>query len=199
LADTNDPQVKPTTKRFNWRSWLRATHRDVGYLLVGLTFVYALSGIAVNPLEDWNANYVEFEQTHQLGGPLPDDTTAAARVVRDRLGIAEPPTEVFRTDEREIEILIDERTLTVQLETGEVHDQGREPRLFLRAANWLHLNRHKKAWTYFADAYAVLLLLLACSGMFMLPGRKGLRGRGAILVAIGSAVPVLYIALSGGP
>ena len=35
----------------------------------------------------------------------------------------------------------------------------------------------KKAWTYFADGYAVFLLFLALSGLFMIPGRKGLFGR----------------------
>ena len=39
------------------------------------------------------------------------------------------------------------------------------------------------------------LLFLALSGMFMLPGRKGLAGRGALLVGVGLAVPVLYVVL----
>ena len=50
-----------------------------------------------------------------------------------------------------------------------------------------------------ADAYAAALLFLSFSGMFMLPGRKGFLGRGAILVAIGVAIPVVYVQLSGGP
>ena len=180
------------------RGWLRAFHRDVGYLLVGLTFVYALSGIAVNHIDDWNSNYVEVERTHQLG-PLPDDDAAAAAAVRAALSIEEEPIDVYRVDDTELEVLFDERTLTVQLDTGEVFEQSREPRFFIRAANWLHLNRGKKAWTYFADGYAALLLFLATSGMFMLGGRKGLIGRGAILVAAGIAVPVLYLTLIGGP
>ena len=56
------------------------------------------------------------------------------------------------------------------------------PRFFLRIANWLHVARGKKAWTLFADAYAVGLLFLAISGMFMLPGKYGMRGRGAVLL-----------------
>ena len=57
----------------------------------------------------------------------------------------------------------------------------------LRIANWLHLNRGKKAWTYFADAYAAGLLLLAISGLFMIPGRKGIIGRGAVFLIVGIA------------
>jgi len=34
------------------RTWLRAIHRDVGYSAVGLTIVYAASGIAVNHVAD---------------------------------------------------------------------------------------------------------------------------------------------------
>lgn len=71
--------------------------------------------------------------------------------------------------------------------------------MFIRAANWLHLNRGKKAWTWFADGYAVVLLFLATSGIFMLPGRKGLLGRGAVLVGLGIAIPLIYLTFVGSP
>jgi hypothetical protein len=45
----------------------------------------------------------------------------------------------------------------------------------------------------------VLLLFLATSGLFMLAGRKGLLGRGGVLLVLGILVPVLYVVLSGGP
>jgi hypothetical protein len=32
-------------------------HRDLGYVCVGLTLVYAVSGVAVNHVRDWNPNY----------------------------------------------------------------------------------------------------------------------------------------------
>ena len=83
--------------------------------------------------------------------------------------------------------------------TGTLHEEGQAARPLLRVANWLHLNRGKKAWTYFADAYAAGLLLLAISGMFMIPGKKGLVGRGAVLVLVGVALPIGYVVLSGGP
>jgi hypothetical protein len=35
--------------------------------------------------------------------------------------------------------------------------------------------------------------------MFMLPGKKGLIGRGGIFVVLGIAIPVVYVTWSGGP
>ena len=36
----------------------RVSHRDIGYLIAGLTIIYALSGIALNHKNDWNPNYI---------------------------------------------------------------------------------------------------------------------------------------------
>ena len=93
--------------------------------------------------------------------------------------------------------LLHKRTLHANTATGRVVDEGQEPRFILRVANWLHLNRGKKAWTYVADAYAGGLLFLALSGMFMIAGKKGLLGRGAVLVGLGIMVPVLYVTFAG--
>lgn len=71
--------------------------------------------------------------------------------------------------------------------------------MFIRAANWLHLNRGKKAWIWFADGYAIVLLFLATSGIFMISGKKGLFGRGAVLVGLGVAIPILFLAYVGSP
>jgi hypothetical protein len=115
------------------------------------------------------------------------------------MGIKEASREVYRAGGSGLEILFDKRTLHVDTSTGTVHEDGEEPRFFLRLANWLHLNRGKKAWSYIAAGYAVFLLFLASSGLFMIPGRKGLIGRGAVLVTLGAAIPILYVVLSGGP
>ena len=53
MADGGMSESQPKAKvekksSFKWRAWLRAFHRDIGYVAVGLTFIYALSGIAVN-------------------------------------------------------------------------------------------------------------------------------------------------------
>jgi hypothetical protein len=184
---------------FKWRPWLRALHRDLGYLAVGLTMVYALSGLAVNHIADWDPNFTQLERELQVAAPLPDDDQQAAAQVMDELAIDEAPLDVYRVSETELEIAFASRTLHVDPQTGKVFDEGQEPRMFLRVANWLHLNRGKKAWTWFADGYAIALVVLASTGLLMIPGRKGLLGRGAVLAIIGAALPVGYLWYVGGP
>ena len=194
------PSEKPRRRRFKWRAWLRALHRDLGYIAVGLTFIYALSGLAVNHIADWDPSFENFEREYAVPGPLPtDDDEAAASAVLEHAKITEAPQDVYRVTDELLEITLEHRTLHVTLTDGEVFEEGRDPRPFLRVANWLHLNRGKKAWTWFADGYAAVLLFLATSGMFMIAGKKGLFGRGAALVGLGILVPVFYLWFVGSP
>jgi hypothetical protein len=200
MADaTSSARPVPAKRRFQWRGWLRAIHRDAGYFGVGLTLVYALSGLAVNHVADWDPSFQQLEKTHQLAGPLARDPDAASKQVLRALDITEAPREIYAPADDAVDIVFDRRTLHVTPSTGKVVEEGQSPRFFLRAANWLHLNRGKKAWTYVADGYAMILLYLAISGLFMIPGRKGLLGRGALIAALGAALPIGYVVLSGGP
>lgn len=185
-------------RRFQLRPWVRAIHRDAGYFGVGLTLVYALSGLAVNHVSDWDPSFQQVERAHQLGR-LPSEPEAAGKRVLSALGVRETPREIYAAGDDAVDVVLDRTTLHVKPSTGQVVEEGQKPRWFLRAANWLHLNRGKKAWTYVADTYAVILIYLAISGLFMIPGRKGLLGRGALIAVLGAAVPIGYVVFSGGP
>src|ERR1700733_7420235 len=54
------------TIRKRWRAWLRAIHRDIGYLAVGFTVIYAASGIAMNHIDDWDPNFHATELTRRI-------------------------------------------------------------------------------------------------------------------------------------
>jgi len=200
MPDYADATVPARRKRTTVlpRALLRAIHRDIGYIGVGLTLVYATSGLAVNHIADWDPNFQNVQAVHHLG-PMSGDDEAISRAVRQTLAIAEEPRELYRASPEQLDILFEHRTLHVNPVRGEVLDEGQRPRFLLRLANWLHLNRGKKAWTYVADAYAAALLFLAISGMFMIKGSKGLVGRGAVLVLLGMAVPAIYVTFAGGP
>jgi hypothetical protein len=183
-----------------WRGWLRAIHRDVGYLVVGLTVIYAISGLAINHIgtEGFDPNYKSYERERRIepiGLDVPDDVALAR--AQAALGVG-PPRSWYRAGD-ELRLEYDYKQFVVIGDSGAVIEQGRKPRFFLRVANWLHYNRGKKAWTYVADLYAVLLLYLAVSGLFMIKGKKGMRWRGACFAALGISGPIVYVVWSGGP
>ncbi len=181
-----------------WRAWLRAVHRDFGYLAIGFTVIYAVSGIAQNHIEDWgDVSYVATERTLTI--PAIADTTpdiVAVKTVADAAGIGTPTAHSRISDEIRLEYANGDKVTAIG---REVTIQTRKRRAFIGLANWLHTARGKKAWKYVSDSYAVLLLYLALSGIFMIKGRLGLKWRGTVLISTGIAVPVLYVALAGGP
>jgi hypothetical protein len=193
-----DAAGRTARTRLRWRPWVRAIHRDVGYFSVGLTFIYALSGLAVNHIADWEPNFRQVSRVHQLSLPLPAEDERLAEEVRQKLAGQAPVREVYRTGDA-VEVVFDRRTLRVDTRTGRVDEEAQEARFFLRVANWLHLNRGKRAWTIIADTYAGFLLLLSMTGLWMFPGRKGIFGRAGVVAIAGALVPVLYVTLSGGP
>lgn len=187
----------PSRFKKRWRAWLRAIHRDVGYLAVGFTIIYAVSGIAMNHIDSWDPSFRAESRTLVIT-PVADelDDDAAAAYVAKAAGL-EAPASVYRAgDEVRLEY---ENGTKVTAIAEQVTVQARSDRFFFRAAVWLHATRGKTAWKYISDIYAVLLLYLAISGLFMIKGKLGFKWRGSLLVATGVAVPVLYIVLSGGP
>jgi hypothetical protein len=179
-----------------WRKLVIATHRDVGYFFAGLTVIYAISGIAVNHIDDWNPNYVISTEDRSVGELPAGGNDVIAAAVLDRLGVEETPESVVRMTPAQLKIFLDQRTLTVALPSGEVSDERVRRRFAFFEVNYLHLNHGKGFWTWFADLYAVGLAVLACTGIFIITGKKGLGGRGRWLLVAGLAVPLVYLVLA---
>ena len=182
-----------------WRRLIVAVHRDLGYLAAGLTVVYAVSGLAVNHVADWNPNY-SVRTVRLAVGPVADGPAdaMAAEILR-RLGIDEEPTSAVRMGPEELRIFLEGRTLRVSLPDGAVTDETIRRRPVLFHLNFLHLNHGKGLWTWIADLYAAALLVLALTGIFIVPGRKGLGGRGRWLLLAGILLPLAYVLLAAGP
>ncbi len=178
-----------------WRKLIIATHRDVGYFFAGLTVIYAISGIAVNHIEDWNPNYVIRTETVGVGELPSGGTTLMAATVLERMDINEEPESVVRMAPDELKIFLDQRTLTVAVPSGKVLDEHARRRYAFFEVNYLHLNHGKGFWTWFADIYAIGLVVLACTGIFIITGKKGLGGRGRWLLIAGLAIPLIYLVL----
>jgi len=182
----------------NIRKLNAALHRDIGYLAVGLTLVYAASGMALNHAADWNPNYRQASRELQIQpldvglsqGELEDD---AAR----QLGLDKPKA-AFQPNENTLQLFYGGRggrsgsTYGIDLPTGKVVVHEAQPRPVLYALNRLHSNAPKRLWTFIADLYCVSLAFLAISGLFIIKGKNGIVGRGAWLAGIGVALPIAY-------
>jgi hypothetical protein len=187
--------VTACSTRWRPRRILRVLHRDIGYLLFFITALYTISGVAVNHIHDWNPNY-EVTRTSLAIGPLQStDLDAMEAEVVAKAGL--DPSMVtgrHRPSEDEFALFLPEGgEARINVLTGEGQLETFEVRPVIFATNVLHLNKLKGAWTYVADAFAVLLFFLAASGLFMLKGRAGLLGRGKWLVAIGTLIPLAFL------
>ncbi len=182
-------------KKIQWRKWNRLIHRDLGYLCAGLTVVYAVSGLAVNHVRDWNPNYKTTESSFNVG-PVTAEDPRSADTVEEILragGLGSTYRDTFRRDENTLDIFLDEGRVTVDLPSGEASVEFIQDRRVLQEMNQLHLNQPRGLWTYMADLYAVALLLLAITGLFVIKGKKGITGRGAWLTTVGVLIPLIFL------
>ncbi len=176
-----------------WRKWNNILHRDIGYLTVGLTIIFAVSGIAVNHVEDWNPNFHIEKEKIDIGAVNEENIQETITEVLHRLGISDQSQGFFQPAPNILQIFLENVKIELNTSTGKGEIERVEERFLLRDFNYLHLNHAKKTWTYFSDLYAVALLFLAISGMFVLKGSKGLSGRGKWLVGIGVVIPILFL------
>lgn len=176
----------------SWRRWNYILHRDIGFLCIGLTLLYAISGVAVNHVKEWNPSY-RVERVETNIGPVVGNPSDAAtvRMILARLDESGKLENSYRPDRNSLQLFVEGRSITIDLSSGQVIHDRAIPRPVLREMNFLHLNHPKKAWTWFADLYAVALAFLAISGLFMIR-RKTLQ-RGLFLTAIGIVLPILFL------
>jgi hypothetical protein len=176
----------------NWRHLNTVLHRDIGYLAVGLTIVYGVSGLAVNHKANWNPSY-RLQKSVQRIAPI--ESTDRATIVREalrKLAIGGEPRNAFRPNPETLQLFFRERTYSIDLPTGNVIVVQAKPRPVLFEMNQLHLNAPKRLWTVVADVYALALIVLAITGMFVLKGKTGITGRGAWLTTAGVILPLVY-------
>jgi hypothetical protein len=81
----------------------------------------------------------------------------------------------------------------IDLSNGSARVEKKTPLYVIREFNLLHYNNIKKLYTWFSDLYAVALIFLAITGMFVLKGKNAILKRGAWLTLIGILLPALFL------
>ncbi|PLX01756.1 MAG: hypothetical protein C0595_13565 [Marinilabiliales bacterium] len=177
---------------FKWRKWNRVIHRDFGYLFLGMTIIYALSGIALNHIGDWNPNYIITNEEIQID-PISDrpDRESVKQIV-DKIDSDLDYKNHYFPDDEYLKIFVEDGIVHINMETGEGLVEVNKQRSVFREVNYLHYNPIKY-WTIFSDIFAGALIIIAISGILIPRGKQGISGRGAWMSLLGILIPVIYL------
>ena len=178
-----------------WRKWNKIIHRDLGYFLVGLTVIYAVSGFATNHLREWDSNFIVDKKIVRLENVSPEIAVDRAFVddILKQTGETENYKSHFRAAPNHLQIFVKGGMIHVDMTIGQAVIERKRNRPVLGEFNFLHLNHAGRIWTWIADFYAVGLFLLAITGLFVLKGKKGLKGRGKWFTLAGILVPLIFL------
>ncbi len=88
--------------------------------------------------------------------------------------------------------------LTFNLANGSAMLERVERRPIFSQLNFLHYNNPRRWWTAFSHIFAVALIVITLTGLFIIKGKNGITRRGAILVAARFILPILALILYFG-
>lgn len=195
MQPTTAPNNKPGTRL---RRWARIIHRDLSYFFAGVVIIYAVSGIVLNHKRDFNSDYSIRRSEVQLPGTFPQSQEVDSQTAREMLRAVDPDARYakhYASGEDRIKIFVAGGSiLEVELQSGKAVYEKLTRRPIISSMNRLHYNPNRW-WTRFSDVFAVSLLLITLTGLVMVPGRNGLKGRGGIELAAGITIPILFLLL----
>ena len=172
-------------------TWLRVIHRDLGFLLVGITLIYGISGILLNHLNEKDPAFETKTGIVQLSPQLQENELIEAW---NSKGDLPEVNKVMRIDETHYRLLFKGGVGVYNASDGRTDYEQHRKRVLIYWINRLHYNK-VNGWTPIADIFAGALLFLAISGMFIVKGKRGLAGRGKWYLLAGLIIPVIYVLL----
>jgi len=177
---------------FKWRKWNRVVHRDFGYLFFGMVIIYALSGIAINHINDWNPNYIVLTEEFSITPPAAKPTKAELKKLIEPVGESDNYKSHYFPNDEFVKVFVKDGTVYINLVSGNGLVEKTKRRPLFREVNYLHYNPIKY-WTWFSDIFAGALIILGLSGILIPRGGNGITARGAWLTILGIAIPAVYL------
>lgn len=177
------------------RKWSRILHRDIGYFFIGTTLIYAISGIALNHMSDWNPNYSvtlkNFNTEYNLSKS--ENVKSNVLLLLDDIDHRKNYKKHYYPDSNTIKIFLKGgSSVVVNVKSGNGTAEYLKKRKLFFEANYLHYNPNR-IWTWFSDVFAAALILFSITSFFMVKGKKGIIGRGGIYTILGFLIPLLFL------
>lgn len=178
--------------KINIKYWMRVIHRDLGFLMVGITLVYAISGMLLNHMNGKDPAYTTQHHHIQLDSNL------------SKIEL----TEIWNKGNENPELrkisIIDDTLMRLYLKggigmynrkNGELEYQTSTKHAFIYWINKLHYNK-LHGWSWMGDFFAISLIFFAISGLWMVPKKNGIKGKGKWYLLAGVLIPIVYIIMN---
>ena len=172
----------------NLKRILRVIHRDLGFLMVGISLVYGISGIYLNHIDGKDPAFHKEAKTIQFPANLTDDELSAAwKADKDLPKL----NKIMRIDESRSRLFLEGGLGVYNASGGNLDYEISKKRVLIYWINRLHYSK-VKGWNIVADIFAVSLITLAITGLFIVSGKKGLAGSGKWYLIVGILIPILF-------
>lgn len=190
------PVPERSTLGTRFRRICRTLHRDLSFFLSGMVLIYALSGLVMNHRQTFNPHFSVERHTYTLNTPLPEAeafTRATVEQLLEPWGETDRYTQHYFPEADQLKVFLQGgSSLQVDLSTRQVLYERVTPRPFIGALTRLHYNPGRW-WTFFADVFAIGLMVITITGLCINPGPKGLWGRGGLELLLGILLPLLFL------
>jgi hypothetical protein len=180
-----------------WRRINRILHRDLGYFFVGMSIIYGVSGIVLNHRHgQYDASQIRRIHHFNVNAPVKKESIDKVFITNLLIILDEKDyKQYYFPSEKELMIYLTGGHISLNLENGKGTLIKIRNRPVLTEFNFLHYNKPKKLWTWFSDFFAVSMILIAITGLFIIKGKKGITGRGAVLTLAGILIPLVFLAV----
>lgn len=193
----------------SFSSTIRALHRDLGYFVIGLTLIYAITGIilsgrglawftqefkdelvmqkAINK-KDFNSSFVNEILKGNVSEIFDEDSY---EIIKKRLHLK------LVKEEQNIFHYKAWKSLKVKYNSssGKTLVSYKGYPLAVEIFVDAHKASHESAWFYLAIIYSLILSFLAISSFWMMKGKNGFKRRGVYFMLAGFLVVGIFLAL----
>lgn len=165
---------------------------------MGVILIYAVSGITMNHLKDFNPKYYITVNNYTVKRVFPTSHKFNKNEIIQLLkevGEQDNYIKHFYPNSSTLKVFLKSgSSYVLDTQTGNVAYEGIKKRPFFYQLSFLHYNPGTW-WTYFSDLSAVCLILICISGILMNKGKRGLFGIGGIELLAGILIPALALIL----
>jgi hypothetical protein len=170
-------------------------HRDFGFFFSALIIIYSISGIALNHINDWNSDFSIKKKTIQVDKGLTRESINDALLLKYSKLVGEDHFKVFDFPTRnQVKVYYDNATLHIHFDEATAEYESVVRRPFFYEVNSIHRNSIE-GWKWISDIFALCLIFITFTGMFIIKGKYGISGRGKWLVVAGLLLPVLAVVI----